>query len=519
MTYKQTAARSTVMIIALTLGSKLLGFVRETLIASRFGSGFETDTYFVAMTATGLITSLISSAVSTTMIPVLAEVEIREGSKGKIKHTSNIINIIGLITIVLMAVAWLAAPMIVRMTARGFEGEQFNLAVELTRLGLPMILFSGIMGALSGYLRSEERHFSASVIGFPLNIVYIVFLLLGATIFGIKGLMVAAVVATFSQVLIQIPEAMKTGYRYKPIFDFKDKYLRKVLYLSGPVLLGVAINDIGAIVDRTLASDLVVGSISALSYGNRLNTLVLSVFISAITTVIFPLLAKESNQNNYEGAKSIIGKGINFILLLTIPATIGLIVLARPIVQIAFERGAFTPNDTLMTTQALVFYSIGLVPMSLNLLLTRVFYSLQDTRTPVVNGAISVVIDVILNVVLVQFMAHSGLAFSTSIAAFITSSLLLRSLRGKIGAIGMTSYLKTGVKSLLASCAMGLIAFLVYRGISSLLGVATIYNLLALVAAVTCGAVLYFVFCYVLGIDEIRTVWVQGRNWISKKRS
>ena len=129
-----------------------------------------------------------------------------------------------------------------------------------------------------------------------------------------------------------------------------------MLYLSVPVLIGDAINDIKLIINRTLASSLVTGSISALNYGNKLNGLVQGVFVSAITTVIFPLLAKESNNNNIAGMKKIMGYGVNLILIITIPATVGLIVLTTPIVQVAFERGAFTPNDTIMTTSALVFY-------------------------------------------------------------------------------------------------------------------------------------------------------------------
>ena len=185
-----------------------------------------------------------------------------------------------------------------------------------------------------------------------------------------------------------------------------------------------------------MASELIDGSISALNYANKLNLLIQSVFVSAIITVIFPLLSKESNDDNIKGMKKIMGYGVNFILLITIPATVGMIVLAAPIVQVAFERGAFTPNDTIMTTSALVFYSLGVVASSLRLLTTRVYYSLQDTKTPMVNGGLSVGLNIVLSLILVRFMAHAGLALATSISSTAAVLLMIYGLIKKISSLG-----------------------------------------------------------------------------------
>lgn len=286
-------------------------------------------------------------------------------------------------------------------------------------------------------------------------------------------------------------------------FDLKDKYINKVILLSLPVLVGVAINDLNAIVDRTLASGLASGSISALNYADRLKSLILSVFIFAITTVIFPLLSKESNNDNIPGMKKIMGKGINLILLITVPATVGLMVLATPIVESAFQRGAFDSTATLMTSQALTFYSIGLVAMGLNLLFSRVYYSLQDTKTPTVNGAISVGFNIALNIILVKYMAHAGLALATSIATTIATVLLLVGLKKKIGSLGTKAYITTFLKTGLASGIMGVVAYLIYHGLYRVLGV---YNLISLLVAVGVGVVVYLVLCYVFKVQEVRDV-------------
>lgn len=504
MKHTREITKSALIIIIFTLGSKFLGFLREVLIAAKFGSGTETDTFFIALTATGLLTGFLSNAISTTFIPVISDVEFKEGKKGKLQHTNNMINVIFFVSLVLVSIALLGTPLIIKLLAKDFEGEQFDLAVKLTRIGLPMILFSGIIGVMTGYLQSEERFNATAIIGVPLNLSYIFFLLFLSSFFGIKGLMVSAVVGVVAQLLVQIPEAKLSGFKYKFIFDIKDKYIRKVLYLSLPVLVGVAINDLNAIVDKRLASSLPAGSISALTYANRLNALILGVFITAITTVIFPILSKEANNDNILGVKKTMGYGVNLILLITIPATVGMIVLAKPIVEIAFQRGEFDAAATIMTSKALIFYSAGLVFIALRLLITRVYYSLQDTKTPMINGAIAVGFNIILNLILVKYMEHAGLALATSIATAIATILMFYTLKKKIGSLGTLSYIKCGLKAGLASAIMGVIAYVVYHGLYSALGVSKLYNLISLLVAVGLAVIVYGVLCYLFRIEEVR---------------
>jgi len=500
------SAKSALVIIIFTLGSKFLGLFREVLIASKFGSGTNTDTFLVAMTATILLTGFLSNAISTTFIPVLSEIEFKEGKKGKVEHANNLINVVFVVSIILVISGWLAAPVIVKLLANGFQGSQFDLAVQLTRVGLPMILFGGTIGVFTAFLQSEHRFTSTAAIGFPFNFVYIFFLLFLSAKFGIIGLMVAAVIAAGSQLLIQIPEARKAGFKYMLKFDLKDKYITKVVLLSLPVIIGVATNDLNEIIDKTLASSLVSGSISALSFSNKLIDLVLGVFISAITTVIFPLLSKQSNSDNILGMKKIMSYGINLILIITVPATVVLIVLASPIVEVAFQRGEFDATATLMTSQALIFYSLGLVAMAIRLLLSRVYFSRQDTKTPMVNGAISVGINVVLNLILVKFMAHRGLALATSIATTTATFLLLYGLKKEIGSLGTKGYITTFLKTGLASGLVGVVAYLVYHGMSGVLRGSKTYNLIALLVAIGVGAVLYLVLCYLLKVKEVRDI-------------
>ncbi|HLR20781.1 MAG TPA: murein biosynthesis integral membrane protein MurJ, partial [Tissierellaceae bacterium] len=448
---KKSIAQSATMIATFTLISKVLGFLREVLIASRFGSSMETDTYFVAMTATVIVMGTIGGALNTTLIPIFSEIKQSGGREAQKNYLNNILNLIFLTTVVLGLIAFILSPMIIRVLAKGFEGGQFNLAVKLNRTGLPIIVFLGFTYVFSGYLQSNEIFGPHAIMGIPYNLVFLIYLLFFSNKSNISTLMVVSVLASLTQVLIQVPAVRHSGYKYSLRIDMEDPYLKKAIFLVVPVLLGSAVHQINAIVDKTLASELVKGSISALTYSSRINELVISVFVMAITTVIFPMLSQAFSQRNKKQVKDILNKGVNIILLITIPATIGMILLAEPIVRIFFERNAFDSQATLMTSGALIFYSIGLVGSSLRLMLNKVFYSFQDTKTPMINGGIAVLLNIILNLLLIKPMGHKGLALATSISAIIATLLLFIDLRKSLGPIGLMNMLRTFLKTLFAS--------------------------------------------------------------------
>ncbi|HHX70364.1 MAG TPA: murein biosynthesis integral membrane protein MurJ [Gallicola sp.] len=503
MTQSSKAAKSIFIMIIFGIGSKLLGFIREMLIAAKFGSGVETDTFFIALAATSLFTSIFTQSLNTTMIPIMSDVEKNEGKEGKKHHANNLLNIVFIISLVVVILGWIFSPQIIRLLAHGFEGEQFKLAITMMRIGMPVVIFAGVVGIYRGYLQSESMFIESSATQFPLNFTYIFFLIFLSSFFGIKGLMVTSVLAVFSQILIQIPGIRKTGYRYEFRIDFKDPYIEKILYLVLPVLVSVAVNDLNKIVDRSLASTLVTGSISALNYSARLNSLVLAVFITAIATVLFPMLSKEAVRDTYDSFKKLIRNGVNIILIITIPATIGMIILTEPIVKLTFERGAFDSIATQMTSQALVFYTLGLVGMALRTFTERAYYSLQDTKTPMINGFIAVGLNVVLNFILIGPMEHRGLALATAISTTVTTGYLFYGLRKKIGPLGISTVLRCGVKSLASSVIMGAIVYFTYYSlIENFIG-NTILGLAILLLSVGLGALVYLTILYLLKVDEM----------------
>ena len=226
------------------------------------------------------------------------------------------------------------------------------------------------------FLQVKENFTIPGLMSVPNNIIVIITILISAKV-NPYLLPWGAAIAIASQVLFQLPFAIKKGFRYRPNVNLKDEHLKKMLWLIGPVLIGVAVNQVSVVVDRSIASTLVEGSISALNYANRLNQFVMGMFIVSISSVIYPMLSKLSTENNKEKFNQSIVTACNTIILLVIPITIGAIILAEPIVKLLFQRGEFDARATQMTGIALQFFSIGLIGFGLRDILGKVFYSLK----------------------------------------------------------------------------------------------------------------------------------------------
>lgn len=506
------SAKSVLIIIIFSLGSKVLGFIREALIASQYGSGNQTDTFFIALSAIALFSTILTKTINTTLIPILSDVEADEGKDGKLNHLNNFLNIITSVAFVLIILGFFLTPFIMKILARGFVGEQFDFAILLTRIGLPTLVASSIVGVFRGYLQSEELFNESAASAFPKNFVYIIFLILLAPYFDIKALMVASVVAELAQLTIQIPSLKRLGYKYKPTIDIHDEYMKRIADLIPPILISVAISDLSNLMDKSMASSLVTGSVSALNYASKLNSVVRSVFITAIVTVVFPIFSKEVSARNYERLKQVMSTSLNIVLLITIPAAVGMIVLSTPIVRIAYERGAFDETATIMTAGALIFYSMGLIGTSIKSMLNRVFYALQDTKTPMINGIYTLGLNFILNLIFIQFFGHRGLALATSISTTLTSGILLYDLRKKIGNLGFTKIAITGSKTILSAGIMGVVVHYTYSFLNITLGTSGIFDLVNLSLSALAGILIYFILLFLFKVEELHFVIKYVKN-------
>lgn len=510
-------AKAAAGLMLATLLSKVLGFGRELALAGAYGASSYSDAFLVSLNIPTVIFSVIGTSLGTAFIPLYWEVHKNKGDKGALEFTNNVLNVVVSICLIFSILGIIFAKQIVTIFAFGFETETFKLAVFYTRIMLLGLCCLGMNYMMSAYLQVKENFVVPGLMAIPYNIILISTIIISSK-FNPNLLAVGALIGLSSQVLFQLPFAIKQKYKYKFTYNLKDEYLKKMLWLVVPVLAGVAVNQVNAIVDKSLASTLAEGSISALNYGNRLVQFVLGMFIVSISTVIYPLLAKLSNEKNTQQFNKTITTSINTVILLVLPVSTGAITLATPIVKLLFERGAFDSNATQMTVAALICYSIGIIGFGLRDILGKVFYSLQDTKTPMKNGAFCMLLNIAMNITFIKVFnfGHAGLALATSISSIICIILLLFSLYKKIGDFGIKETLKVLIKVLLLSFIMAIAVKFTYCEASSVLGSGFIQQALSLVISVLAGIIIYGIGVYLAKIEEVSIILDKFKSKIKK---
>lgn len=498
-------AKATFGLMVATIIAKILGFGRELVLAAGYGTSIYSDAYITAMNIPQVIFAIIGSTLATVLIPMYMEVHSNEGEEGSLKFINNVFNLVVLACIILSILGFVFTEEIVNVFAVGYKGEALQVAINFTRITILGITFTGLSYVMTTYLQIKNDFIMPGLSSVPKNIIIIV-----ATILSIKHgpyLMIwGTLIGMASEFLFQLPFSTKKGYKYLPIINLKDKYIKKMGWLIMPVLIGVAVNQINTLVDRTLASTLPTGTVSALNYSNKLTSFVIAIFITSISSVIYPILSQLSSENNKKYFTASVIKSINCVIILILPITVGTIVLATPIVRVLFERGAFDTRGTSLTALALAMYSIGMVAYGLRDVLGKIFYSLQDTKTPMVNGVIAMGMNMIMDIVFIQFWGLGGLTLATSLSSLLCIILLFRSLQKKIGYFGQDKIAKATGKSLAASLIMGVVAYYSYHYMMRFTHTGGKAEFIVLMIAITLSAAVYGSLVILFKVDEIRIV-------------
>lgn len=499
-------AKATLGIMIVTMLSKVLGLGREMVLGAYYSVGDYSQIYLMSMNIVSTLFTIIASAVVTTFIPLYLEnYNLGQDEQGN-NFTNNIINIVVIICMAIIILGLIFTNQLVNVFAPGYEGEKFLMTVKFTRIMLLGGLFISLSRIMSSFLQAKEKFTVSSMSGIPFNIIIIISIILSAK-YNIYILPIGGLLAMMSQYIFQLVFAHKNGYKYKKILHINDEYVKRMVLLLGPVLIGVVFNQLNTIIDKSIATTIGDGSgVSALTYANRLNGFVMGLFITSIASVIYPILSNYSSSDNKEGFNRSIVKSVNGVLLLVIPVSVGAIVLSKPIVRILFQRGAFDETATNMTSIALIFYSFGMVAFGLKDILGKVFYSLQDTKTPVINGIISVIINIILNIILSRVMGYAGLAFATSISTTICIFLLFNSLKKRIGDFGQSKIVSVTLKSLLSAIIMGVFVYFTYGFISSILSSGFVGYFVSLAISVLVGIIVYGISIILLRVEEVSIV-------------
>ena len=510
METKYKIAKYAGIVIIATIFCRILGLGREIVISNRFGAGIETDAFFIAFMIPNLLRSFLGEgALNSVFIPIFAEYLTNHDRKKAEYFASNILNILIIILIIVVILGVWGAPLLINIIAIGFKSNiyKYELAVNLTRIIFPYIGFVAVAALFMGILNSYNHFLVPALAPAMLNISVIVFALTLSYKYGIFAIAWGVILGGIGQALIQTPVLIRKKIKYSFVVDFSDPGVKKLLKLLVPAMIGLAITQINVVVDRTIASTLIDGSISALYYSNRLVQFPLGAFGIAISIAIFPTLAKQTAKNDIAEFKKSLLFGLKILLFLTIPSAVGLMVLKDSLIRLIYEHGIFSRVATNMTASALLYYSIGLFAYACVRLITMSFYALKDTKTPVKIGIYIVFINIALDLILVRYLAHSGLALATSVAAILNLIILVKALKDRIGAIELKSQALFLMKIVISSIFLGIICILISHYFSSILDLNNKYNqIIQVIASILGGSAAYLISSYILDVKEVRSL-------------
>ena len=426
--------KALVTVSGMTLLSRILGFVRDFVIARVFGAGMLTDAFFVAFKLPNLLRRLFAEgAFSQAFVPILGEYKNKRGEDEARRLVDRVATLLFLVLLLVTLLGMVGAPLLVYLSAPGFaaDADKFALTVELTRITFPYILFMSLVALAGGILNTWSRFAIPAFTPVLLNLSFIGMALFATPCFSrpVLALGWAVFLGGALQLALQLPFLRRIGMLPRFAFDWKDEGVRRILRLMAPAVLGVSVSQISLLINTIFASFLGTGSVSWLYYADRLMEFPSGMLGAALGAILLPSLAKYHASENFDEYSRLLDWGLRLTLLLAAPAALALALIAVPLITTLFHHGAFSANDVFMTRNALVAYSIGLLGLILVKVLAPGFYARQNIRTPVKIALLTLFVTQALNLALIGWLRHAGLALAIGLAACLNAFLLYRGLR------------------------------------------------------------------------------------------
>lgn len=424
--------RSGLLVMIITMVSRVLGLVRAGIIAYYFGASAMTDAFFSAFKISNFFRQLLGEgALGSSFIPLYNERVESEGEENSKQFIYSILNLLFVFSTIVTILMIIFSQGIIDGIVSGFPDETKIIASRLLKIMSVYFVFISLSGMVCAILNNFKQFAVPASTSIFFNLAIILASMYFGKTYGIDALAYGVVIGGLFQFLVVLPAFFKImkGYSFK--IDWKDPYLKKIFIMICPMLIGIVARQVNTIVDQMFASYLAEGGVSALENATRLYLLPVGVFGVSISTVIFPALSKAMSKNDLDGATDNIIKGLNILLFLIIPSTAVLTFYAPEVIRLALSYGKFDEEAVRVTSQALLYYSLGLYFYTAIYLMTRAFYSVKNSKYPVKFSIISIVINIVLNFLLIKSMAYRGLALSTSIASGVNFFLLLIVFRRK----------------------------------------------------------------------------------------
>lgn len=497
--------RSTSIVASMTMLSRVCGFIRDMVIAQLFGADAQVDAFLVAFKIPNFMRRLFAEgAFSQAFVPVLAQYS-ESRSRDEVKQfISHMAATLGIILLAVTLLAELAAPLVVSVFSPGFIGEplRFNLATDLLRVTFPYLFFISLTAFVSAVLNTYGRFAIPAFTPVLLNLSLIVFAVFFSPHFQepVTALAWGVFAAGVLQLCFQLPFLHRLGLLTKPKIKWNDPGVKRVLLLMLPALFGVSVAQISLLLDTVFASFLPVGSIAWLYYSDRISSLPLGVFGVAIATVVLPHLSRKHADNDHDNYSKALDWGIRWVLLLGVPAAVGLLLLAGPLLTTLFQYGEFSISDVGMTRKSLLAFAVGVPSFMLVKVLAAAFYARQNIKTPVKYAVIALITNVTLMIILIFPLRHAGIALATSLASMLNSGLLLWGLLQRKIYLPSPGWKKFFIQIAMANSAMALLLYFGRGQLAQWLQWSWRSRGSHLAILIIAAIVVYFVGLYVTGI-------------------
>ncbi len=505
-----------------TFLSRIFGLARDTIIAYFLGAREAADAFYVAFRIPNLLRRLLAEGCLTiSFIPVFSEYLKKD--RGEAKRVADFtFTLLSLLLFVITVLGVIFAAALVKFTAFGFtqDPEKLALTITLTRITFPYI-FLVSLGALAMGILNSLKHFStpaAAPILLNAGIILGALFLSPYTSNPSLGLAMGVIVGGVLQVALQIPVLIKLGFLPKIAWNPSHPGVQKILKLMLPSIYGSAVYQLNLFAITFMASFLATGSVSYLWYADRVMEFPLGVFAISFATVILPQLSDHAAEKNMGKLKNTFRDGLQMIYFVNLPATVGLIVLAKPIISVLFQHGQFSEHSTLMTAQALQCFALGLPFVSGSRITSSAFYALQDSKTPVRAANIAIVVNILAGALLLKPLGHLGLALGVATGSFSNFLIQILDLRKKLGLLGLKSLLAGVGKIILASLGMGGALYFLAPFIEQSFGFSNLGRFSSLIVLILTGILFYFILSFLMKIKELEPVLHLIQRRILKKK-
>ncbi len=500
---------ATVIVIIITLLSKVSGLARDQVMTGYFGISYDTDAYTWAFFIPNLFKILFAeSLIIAAFIPIYSSY-LKEKKREEIRiFLNSVTNIMILFFVFISLIIFIFSPQIGILLSKITDNlMDINKFIIMSRIMSFSVLTLSISGLTTGILNSHNIFTIPSFAPFVLNIMTILFVVLLSHSLGIISIAVGTMVGSVLQLVIQIPQLKVANIKYSFKIDFKNKAVREILSLMLPILLSLGAVQINVGVDKFFALGLGAGNTTALDIAWRVTNLPFGIFSVAIITVLYPLISRQAATEDIKGIKESFSLGVREIGYLMLPAMTGLIILSHPIIKLLFERNNFTSLDTVKVATILIYQSLGLIFFGLLIILNRIFYAFKNVKTPLKVALVSILVNAFLDWLFIKFLNVAGLALSTSLVAAFNMLALTFILRKKVGFLGGKRIAKSFGKMLLSSAVMGVAIYFLWSFLERYAYINIWYHIIILLFIIILGAGLYIFLTYIFKMEEVKFVF------------